>query len=340
MEHLISSTAQVKETNIFIVKDALMRMGMATKIMAANETGLSVATCNSILNELESRGEIYAVSLDSKPTGAGRPSKTYKINETYQLGCCLYITNEDQKLAMHYTIIDLLGNVLQSDSISKPFIDYSVLKEFLTKLKEQYPPLNSISIGLPGIISQNGYIESCDIESLSGINISDLIISDFEMQCSAENDMNLIAYGLFHEKDYKKNSCVIAISFFENICSGAGIIINGKIYHGKSNFAGEVSFLPFDKEHGRRIRLPLARLENSEMIAKTISAFVTILNPDVIMLTGKSINVTMMGPISEACTTMLPQKHMPELTFVQNTDHYYFSGLSKMTLSTLIQKNK
>ena len=334
MEHLISSTAQVKETNIFIVKNALMRMGMATKIMAANETGLSVATCNSILNELESKGEIYVVALDSKPTGAGRPSKTYKINETYQLGCCLYITNEAQKLTMNYMIIDLLGNVVQSDSISQSIINYSVIKEFLTQLKEQYSSLSSISIGLPGIISQIGYIESCDIESLSDINITELIKSDFGMECFAENDMNLIAYGLFREKDYKKNSCVIAISFFENIGSGAGIIIDGKIYHGKSNFAGEVSFLPFDKDHGRRIRLPLAKSENSEMIAKTISAFVTILNPDVIMLTGKSINVTMMGPISEACTAMLPQKHMPELTFVQNTDHYYFSGLSQMILST------
>ena len=93
--------------------------------------------------------------------------------------------------------------------------------------------------------------------------------------------------------------------------------------------------MPFEKDHGRRIRLPLARIENSDMVAKTICAFVTILNPDVIMLTGKSISINMMGPISEACASILPKRHMPELTYVQNPDSYYESGLLHMTLAML-----
>lgn len=336
MEHLISSTSQVKETNTRIIKEALLEMGSGTKIMTASRTGLSVATCNSILNELESAGEILVVPDDNKTNSAGRPSKTYRINELFQVGCCLYATNENNRFSLSYNIIDLSGHVIASKSLSQTIIDYETMKECLLNLKEEFPTLSSVCIGLPGIITSDGVIESCDIIELEGLSLAALVKKDLQLSCRVENDMNLIALGLYHEKKYIENRCVVAISFFENICSGAGIIINGSVHHGKSNFAGEVSFLPFEKDHGRRIRLPLARSENSDIVARTICAFVTILNPDVIMLTGQSISINMMGPISESCMSMLPQKHMPELTYVQNTDHYYLQGLSSMIKSTLL----
>lgn len=335
MQIQISSTSQVKETNVRIIKEALVRMGSATKIMTAAETGLSVATCNSILNELEAAGEILVVSQDLKPAGAGRPSKTYRMNEQFHLGCSLHLGNENNSLSLQYTVVDLLGKKVISEKHTLVSLDYSIVKDYLNNLVSNFPSIHAISIGLPGIISPSGQIESCDIESFTGLNLFEIIKEEFSLPCIVENDMNLIAYGLFQEKNYDTNRCVIAVSFFENICSGSGIVINKEIYHGKSNFAGEVSFLPFEKDHGRRIRLPLARIENSDMVAKTICAFVTILNPDVIMLTGKSISINMMGPISEACASILPKRHMPELTYVQNPDSYYESGLLHMTLTML-----
>ena len=336
MEHLISSTAQVKETNVRIIKEALLEMKSGTKIMTAAKTGLSVATCNSILNELEASGEILIIPDSNKVSAAGRPSKTYRINEMFQVGCCLYATNENNRLSLHYNVIDLSGRVIAKESLSQTVITYETIHDCLKNIKEEFSTLTSVCIGLPGIITPEGYVESCDISDLEGLSLAEKIQDSLKLLCRVENDMNLIAYGLFHEKNYSSNRCVVAISFFENICSGAGIIINGAVHHGKSNFAGEVSFLPFEKDHGRRIRLPMARSENSDVVARTICAFVTILNPDVIMLTGQSISINMMGPISEACMSMLPQKHMPELTYVQNTDHYYFQGLSSMTKSTLL----
>lgn len=54
----IGSVNQVKDHNVKLVKDALKSLESGTKNTVAQMTGLSIATCNTILNELAESGEI------------------------------------------------------------------------------------------------------------------------------------------------------------------------------------------------------------------------------------------------------------------------------------------
>ena len=58
----------------------------------AADTGLSVATCNTLLNELERSGEVY--SQKYQLNGVGRSTSVYQINEDYEsILCCLLYTS-------------------------------------------------------------------------------------------------------------------------------------------------------------------------------------------------------------------------------------------------------
>ncbi|MEG1877321.1 MAG: ROK family protein [Lachnospiraceae bacterium] len=338
MKQNISNTAQIKTNNKDLIKRALIKLEQGTKIMVAKETGLSVATCNSLLNELSASEEIIETPTQNKQAGAGRPSKTYHVNERFHLICCLSFHSERTGKYLRYSIVDLLGKAIEENTLFPTELGYFQIQEVLQTLLDKYPRIAVISIGIPGIVNKDSFIESCDIEELKGLNLASYIKDDYGVPVILDNDMNLIAYGLYQQKHYKTQRSVVAISFFENICSGAGIVINGEVIRGRSNFAGEVSYLPLQPENSKRIKLPLAKMENAEIIARTVCAFITILNPDIIMLTGNSISINIMNSISEHCTRLIPEHHMPELTYAQITDSYYLSGLSEKALHFIHQK--
>lgn len=64
-----------KNYNVKIVKNALKALPSGTKTTVCRITGLSVATCNTILNKLDMIGEILEVS--SRSSSVRRTSKKF-----------------------------------------------------------------------------------------------------------------------------------------------------------------------------------------------------------------------------------------------------------------------
>ncbi len=335
MERIITTTAKVKENNKEVIKNALIRIGQGTKIMVAKETGLSVATCNTLLNELARCGEILEVNTEKRPSGAGRPSKTYRLNNQLSLVCCLSLYAEERKQYIGYQIIDLMSNRIAEKTMQETNLDYKAIHDLIAYLLQEYSKIQIISIGISGTLDSAQTIETCDITSLVGENLIKNIKRDFSLPVVMDNRMSLIAYGLYRQKTKSPFSSVIALKFDDDKCQESGIIINGDIIHGRSNFAGNISCLSLQPENTRRLLHVTPKISHEEQIAKAMSLFIAVLNPDVIMLTGKSISITLIGPIIDACKKIISEKHIPELTFAQDTSSYYFEGLKERALCCL-----
>ena len=74
---------KVKEINVEMIKSALKQFGEATKAQVAEATGVSVATCGKILNELCGSKEVIATTQTS--AGYGRPATCYAYNGDFAL---------------------------------------------------------------------------------------------------------------------------------------------------------------------------------------------------------------------------------------------------------------
>lgn len=333
MEQIINTTAKVKENNKEVIKKALIQIGQGTKNMVSKETGLSVATCNTLLNELALSGEILEVNIEKKAAGAGRPSKTYRLNNQLCLICCLSLYTEGNKQIIRYEIVDLLSNIISEKIVQEHNVTYKIIHHLLNSLLSEYSRIQIISIGISGTTDFSQIIDTCDIPSLVGINLVQSIQSDFSISAIISNRISLIAYGLYKKKTYTSTQSVVALSFDHDKCSESGIIINGNIIYGKSNFAGNISCLSLLPENTpRRLLHPSAKISHEDLIAKAMSVFITVLNPDAIMLVGQSISITLMGPILDACKKIIPERHIPELTFAQDTKSYYITGLIERAL--------
>lgn len=335
MDRIITTTAKVKENNKEMIKKALVQIGQGTKTLVAETTGLSVATCNTLLNELARSGEILEVVLEKKAAGAGRPSKTYRLNDQLSLICCFSLYKEGNQQILQYQIVDLLSNIISEKMLMENEITYSVIHAQLSSLLIEWPQIKVVIIGFSGTIGSSMIIDSSELSSLVGISLIKNIDADFALPVIMDTRMNLISYGLYRQKEYTLSKIAVALSFEHDKCTGAGLTINNTIVHGKTNFAGSIATLPLQPETTKRLLHAPVKLSQEEIIARSICLFIAVLNPDVLLLTGTGISITLIGPVTEACKKIIPEKHMPEIVFAQDVKGYYVTGLMEQGLSFL-----
>lgn len=155
----ISNNAlRVKRINIELVKNTLKTMEYGTKSSIASVTGLSVATCGNILNELLQTGEVIETELE-EPNG-GRPARRYKFNADYSYIVCLYVKTEGGVNSLTYGIANLIGEVIEEKTMILDLIDYDVIDNQIEELIEKHGNIKAIGIGIPGVVHK-GVIGVC-----------------------------------------------------------------------------------------------------------------------------------------------------------------------------------
>jgi len=333
MKPIISNTAQVKNYNIKIIKNALKALPSGTKNTISKITGLSVATCNTILNELDASREILEV--ESEYSSVGRPAKAYRFNENYSYICCIYMIYENNEKILNYAVTNLLGNIIEEQSIIKETIDSIVIEKLIEILVLKYPNIEGIGIGIPGVVTKSNIIDFCDIEELSNCALAEQLTNKFGKYVVIENDMNLIAYGFYQAGEYEESTSIAVVSFFKDNLPGSGIIVDGHIIHGNTNFAGEVSYLPFGCTHEQQKEILKDRKGIIKIVSNTICSLAAVINPQTIVIIGTILTDDILKEICDSVDEIIPKKHIPQILLEHNVNNYYLNGLSSMTLESL-----
>jgi len=226
----------------FII-EYLYRNGQASNPELAKLVNMSSPTINKLIVELV---ELEIVQeLGQGASIGGRRPNLYGINPNAK-----YIISIDIDCRMIKMGVFNLQNVAVSDIIT--YFDNiknkkQVFEEIFNRLDSLLAHLNyktsqflGIGISLPGLI-----------EAKTGKTYSDLLIDDLSLEevfrnryhlpVFTGNDSRVMALGeqAFGAARNKKDVLCI------NICDGIGmgIIVNGKIYEGKSGFAGELGHI-------------------------------------------------------------------------------------------------
>ncbi|MCI8506210.1 MAG: ROK family protein [Lachnospiraceae bacterium] len=329
----VSTVNQVKEHNIELVRNALRRdPAEFTKHSIARETGLSIATVNNILNALCEAGEI--VALGSASSTIGRPAVRYAYNKDYSHICCMFPSSAGSQQYLSYAVYDLLGTPLKQRQVWLEDITYEDFENLSSSLLKEDPCLNRFSIGIPGYCNDR-LIQSCTMTNLNGCDLAGRLSEQFPCEFLMENNMNAIAYGLYDSRKQQGHAPaqLVVISFFEGSGPGSGIILDGEIYRGKSNFAGEVVFLPYpDGNIYDLIRQGPKAIVTAA--AQAVAACTIILNPEICVLTGENLSPGMCDAILAQCKEQIPALHLPALSYVANYNQYYQNGLFRIALES------
>ncbi|MDF2594787.1 MAG: hypothetical protein K0R69_1128 [Clostridia bacterium] len=330
MKNISGNALVIKEVNTNLVLKVLREKGKATKQEISKITGLSTVTIGSILQHLMRANEVIEGELSASQ--GGRPAKQFSYNYQCNFILILLPYEKEGAIYMRCTIADLLGKAICENDEKIEQIDVSCLESFISHYIELYPEINAVGIGLPSVETEGKIIIS-DYKKLIGLSISSYFKDLYHIPIKVENDVNAAASG-FMQKEKRESECTMAYLYFpDQYPPGAGLFINGKLYKGKSNFAGEVNALPLGIKWNKSL---YDDFDNwCEAIAKLIMVLCSILNPHYIVLTSDKLNDAHIHTVKKRCLRELEKDVLPEIMLSNDFIKDYQEGLIRETLIAL-----
>ncbi|MFH1050827.1 MAG: ROK family protein [bacterium] len=133
----------------------------------------------------------------------------------------------------------LLGNSFKTGTSEGPTANLMQIKKSIFEMINKFPSIQSIGIGVPGIIDKSGVLNvSPNLPEWHGINIHDELKKDFNLTIAVDNDANAAAIAEMETGAGKDTENFIYITLGTGI--GGALIINKKIYRGCEGGAGEI----------------------------------------------------------------------------------------------------
>lgn len=323
----MAETSDVRQENTAKIKRLLYSGKEYTKLDITRMTGLSQGTCNTLLNQLESSGEV--ICRQERIRNTGRSSSVYRMNEEFRFYLCVIFDVKDGVKSLCLSVVTPLGNIRCSEKIQLDIIKPDDIVRTVVRYISDYPAISKIVFGVPGIV-KDGVITHCDIAELDGMDIPALMLTVTSLPVLTGNDMHLKAYGYYCSEN--NSDSIVTIAFFpENILPGTASIHRGEVICGSTGLAGMTAFLPFDFDMKKQLSM-MNHQECMPIIVSNLASIIAMINPGKIILTGGLITAEKLPEIRSQCAKYIPEEHMPEFFYEPDPDKYYVYGMYRRAI--------
>lgn len=324
MPSAIKTTKEVKTYNEKIIRNILKQEREATALQLATLSGLSVATCGTLLKGFVKRGEVFETEAELS-TGGRRP-RIFKLNLEYEILVGMGIKTEGGKSSIDVVVANLLGEAIETVRNQTLSITVEEITASLEQVIQKYPTCTKVAIGIPGVV-RDGRIEYCDAPNLAHTDLLALLRSTFDLRFSIENELTFSLLGFYNKQAYKEPKTIGLLTLVDGHPPGVRFILDGKPYKGNSNFSGEIAALPVERSSAELVRKIHNPEEYLETVSKILISITTIINPHSIVLTGELLRFMDITDLKKKCLEWLPSSHIPHLEIMEDAVDCYFNGL-------------
>lgn len=216
----------------------IRRYGPISKAMIARQTGITAPTVTNICNSLMEEGLIKEVGQEKTPLG--RPSLLLQFNEAYEYFLIIHVRT--QKL--HFYIADGLCNIIEQDIVSIIGLDGDAVMNEMYKgadyfVKERGYSVKAIGMILRGPVdSKQGISVYSPHAKWNNVPFRYIFEERYHVPVYMENDMHALTTGEYYYGAGKGINELLVIKLSYGL--GATLMINGQLYRGFMDGAGEL----------------------------------------------------------------------------------------------------
>ncbi|MBM7676303.1 ROK family protein [Gracilibacillus alcaliphilus] len=310
-----------------------------TKAEAATYLDVSFPTVSKFLNQMVACGEV--ISLGLAASSGGRRANQYQYNTAYMLNMVVFLEKEET----YYKVYDSAGEVKEQGSWPTVLVagGLEVLVGRISQVFAIYPAIQSLTIGVPGVVDNGKILYIPDYPPFEGLDISQHMATHFSIPTVVENDMNAAVIGYFHLHKLKDDKTLVYMYLGQN-GPGAGVIINGRVHRGETFFAGEVAFIPqYDRANFYQAVQQAGRtIHNDNMplidaLSRLIAAITAIINPYLIIFCQHEIDQRTLQLIQQTSSKYMAKRHLPKLVLGEWREDYLF-GLHHLGMDVLLDR--
>ncbi len=349
----------IRRYNRDLIRALILEKGPVTKVELARLSGASVPTVNKIVNQLEKDGMICVIDED---TGSvGRKAASYVVNKDAGYYIVFFIQNQIVQAGLANNHGEILHEErFTPDTNSIDAVNGTVFHA-IELFKKEIPgeKLKAIGVGIPGIIDpENKIVAIPTVPCWEGVALKSILEERYHVSVFLENDVKLMTVGAYKRGYSEKYRNMVFLYISEGL--GAGIIINGRLYKGANNFAGEYGFMIPDFEKSvshpestgdleyklrplieKKIRNGSFSAEENElfscMLSGIITNFTAVLNPDVISVCSPYLEEKDLGQVKERTRQRIPDYCIPELDIIPD-ENYGINGVVELCMTGIHTK--
>jgi predicted NBD/HSP70 family sugar kinase len=238
----------MKRQNKNLVLDILKHKSPISRIDIAKMTGMSPTSITRIVNELQLQG--YVRETEAVTSGVGRKATLLEV-----CGDVLYtIGVEIDKSVLKVGIVNYIGEMVslhknkrnESESYMETLQKINaIIGKIMDENNISTNKILGLAVGLPGYIDyKSGIVKVSDQLKWKDVSLADDLkkLTSFNVIVDNELKMKIVAESFTGMAKDSQNSILIGIG------SGIGssIMLNGEIYRGETNNAGEIGHTVID----------------------------------------------------------------------------------------------
>lgn len=246
----IGSRELMHQLNAARLIHELRERGPLSRADLSRAIGLSKPTVNALVDVVEELGYITSTSEYGVMNGPGRPGRLYSFRADYGHILAADI-GADKVIVM---IADLDGSVLAKVRVdwhgSDRAMDGDILKVFrnacdaaMEKAKIDSSRLMNVVVGIPGVLSKDGIISHIpQIPEWEGLALERELSSMFACPVVVEREVDSFvrAEKWLGRARHLSNAVLVQLG----VGVGAGLLVDGVVFHGANGAAGEIGSMP------------------------------------------------------------------------------------------------
>ncbi|MEK3906008.1 ROK family transcriptional regulator [Oceanobacillus sp. FSL W7-1309] len=238
----------MKSVNKSIILNKIRTSEPISRAQIAKDTKLTPPTVSSIVKELIEQ-ELVRESDLGESKGGRKPTMLHINNNAF------YVVGVDAgPETVECILADLSGKIVErvSSKLNIPITNdqfISILKENIHKILQTSKPYHDKILGIG--VAMHGVV---DIETgtslvapnldLRNIPIKQKLEEEFNLVVNVENDARAMALGESWFGGHGDADSMVAVNIGRGV--GSGVVINGKLYHGAQDIAGEIGHMTID----------------------------------------------------------------------------------------------
>lgn len=326
----------MKEINKNTLRNCFRTEINLTAAQLSKKTELSVVTVNALLKEMVENKEILVGQ--SIPSNGGRPSTVYQYNDMFRCAAIIFTFTRNQKNYMRVLVTNLLGKSIYEKESEFEHINDNSFDDILDNLFELYPTIEVIAFGLPGS-EENDVIIINDYTDIIG----DTFIKHYKQRYKVDvifiNDVNAAVNGYYHNKIESNNvNTVVGLVFNKVYMPGSGVVVNGEIFTGKSNFAGEIAYMPIGVDW---LNIDYYDFEKiTDAIGKVIAIISCVIAPDHFVVYGDFLEENSAMKIKTNAEKLIQNNFEINVKVCNDFEEDYELGMIKSALEVLFSKDE
>lgn len=234
----------MKSVNKSMILNKIRKDGPISRAQIARDTKLTPPTVSSSVKELIEQGIVEESDI-GQSLGGRKPTMLIINNQAFTI-----IGVDAGPESIECILSDLAGKVLKrSETKLQLPIDngefIAALKSCIEGVLETEHPLIGIGVAMHGVVEvDTGTSLYAPNLGLANIPIKEELEKAFGLEVKVENDARAMALGEYWFGNHGELESMLAVNIGSGV--GAGLILNGKLYHGASDIAGEIGHMTID----------------------------------------------------------------------------------------------